>query len=90
MIGAIDQNACDHLLENYAKQNQVNIITKINGERKAFQGATIQIIPIDVENGEFQLENVEDAESFILRSRDVMSRDGVLIHLQIGTSTQPG
>ena len=84
------QNSVHHLLENYAKQNQVNIITKINGERKAFQGATIQIIPIDVENGEFQLENVEDAESFILRSRDVMSRDGVLIHLQIGTSTQPG
>ena len=91
VIGAIDQNACDHLLENYAKQNQVNITTRINGERKTFQGAAIQIIPIDdVQNGEFHLENVKDVESFILRSRDVTSRDGVPIHLQIGTSTQPG
>lgn len=90
VIGSIDQNACENILKKYAKRNQVNIIARIEGEKKAFQGTAVQIIPIDAENSEFQLKNVEDVESFILRSRDVMSGDGVPIYLQIGTTTQPG
>ncbi|WP_417085095.1 sensor histidine kinase [Evtepia gabavorous] len=90
VIGSIDQNACDNLLRNYAKRNQINIIARIDGEQKTFQGTAVQIIPIDVVDSEFQLENVKDVESFILRSRDVMSADSIPIHLQIGTSTQPG
>lgn len=90
VIGSIDQNACDHFLENYAKQNQVNIITRINGEQKTFQGTAVQIVPYDKTDNEFQLTGTEGLESYILRSRDIMSGDGILIHLQIGIGTQPG
>lgn len=90
VMGLIDQISCENLLENYAKRNQVNIIARIDGERKTFQGTDVQIIPINTADNEFQLENVEDVEAFILRSRDVMSGDGIPIHLQIGASTQPG
>ena len=90
VIGSIDKNACENLLENYAKRNQVNIITRIDGEQKTFQGAAVQIIPFDETDKEFHFKDMKDMESFILRSRDVVSGDGVSIHLQIGTSTQPG
>lgn len=90
VIGSIDKNACENLLENYAKRNQVNIITRIDGEQKTFQGAAVQIIPFDETDKEFYFKDMKDMESFILRSHDVVSGDGVSIHLQIGTSTQPG
>lgn len=90
VIESINQDACDSLLKNYAKQNQINIIATIGEELKTFQGSTMQIIPIDATDNEFQLENVKDVESFILRSKDAKSADNVPIHLQIGTSIQPG
>lgn len=90
VIGSIGRNACDNLLDSYAKRNQVNIIARTEGEQKTFQGAAVQIIPFDETDKEFHFKNMKDVESFILRSRDVVSGDGIPIHLQIGTSIQPG
>lgn len=90
VIESIDQTACENFLKNYVKRNHVNIIAEIEGEQKTFQGTALQIIPDDAIDSEFWIENVDNVESFILRSCDVINGDGVFIHLQIGASTQPG
>lgn len=90
VIESVDSAACQDILENYARQNSVNIIAEMNGEKMVYQGATVQVVSLDRTENKYWLENVENVESIVIQSYDVTNDDGVLIHLQMMVNIQPG
>ena len=88
-MAAVDLAGAEFLMENCAKRNGINIIADIDGEQKIFQGDSFQITVESNQDQQFEIENMKDVESVIVKNRDVVTRDGVEIHLQASVSTQP-
>ena len=90
VMQSVDWTACDAVLDAYSFENSLNISAEYQGEVKLFQSSPIDAPPT-IDTGEpFILEDMRNANSFIIEIEDVAIQNGDMVHLQLMVGTQAG
>lgn len=90
VIESLDQETCEKIMENHAKKNQVNILVKGAHGQQLYQGMDFQIVFDEMDDSEFQISNLENVESVVVRSKNVVNAEHQSLQLQISRGIQPG
>lgn len=85
---ALNWEGWDSVLEAYVKRNGVNITLESDDLKKSFQGDNFLIDVAVSGDHQFQLGNIENVESVIIKNRMVTSRDGRTVRLQMSVNTR--
>lgn len=85
----VDTDSMDDILESYAKRNNVNIAVKVEGLVRYYEGFSIQI-DIDADVGqELKIGGLEEAESILIKRKDLVDKNGKNFSLQMTLNTRP-
>lgn len=90
LIEATDWQHCDELLESYAFHNNINIYAEHMGEEKTFRVTAFLVLTDIHEDVQFTMKDVEDVESVVIESQDLIFQDNSPVFLQMMVSAQPG
>lgn len=89
MLSETDRYGAGYVLTSFAKQNRLNVITDTDGKKVSYQGMEIEFEIIPEAGETFNLGNIENVESLIVKNQEMQLRDGTKTELQIIASTQP-
>lgn len=90
VLEPLDWSDCQDILEAYSKHNGISITAEYQGEQVVFQATPLHIVLSEFVDMEFDLEEMENVETIVIRSGEVPCGLGTPVRLQLMASTRPG
>lgn len=89
-VAAVAWEDCGPIFTRYAVDNGINLSVRVGEEKLLYQGTPLQLDLNQEMTGDYlRLDGVEGMEFVLFKHREVTSRDGYRIKIQMSANTQP-